>query len=472
MTTPSSRLAALAALFLLVGAGCATTTPTTQTPARLGFGKLPNLAVAPPTTPSTQTGTLTETAPRDLSAGQTGTAAASGIAAPSIGIAVPSKGTMVRPIPSPYPSPRPVVVEYSIDAPLPSWGAASDVLLAHAKLPDAAAVGGFAQSAGLPSQALGSSDTITSVNLQWTDADKFQWTFDAGNRTVSFWKSSPVSINEKPTTQPANASNDELVRIADAFLDAHGFSAVRQSGGNVEETSRILPMMKGGVTGSDSPSYPCPMMGATATPPSAKGAATATIYPYPCGGWQETATVVYGGMREGRAVTDAYGNPQQSATVTIALATKQVAGGNLQLDQNVDRSSYPLIDIDSAKKRLQSGGRNPIWPWGSETGTIKVHLTKIDVVWMRFDNWANGVSETYFIPGLRATGTVDRGVVGSSPEDYQTVIPLVDDSAFDQNQTSPSPVPLPATGGGGVVSGGVVSGGAVEILPSTAPVKK
>lgn len=462
------RRVSVAIACCLFGAGCAvTSSPPAGGPApsaKLGFGKLPSLLAAAPSGASEairSSAPLTATADAN-SATVSAPAVMGRSGGGSVGVGVPSRPTMIRPIP--YPVPRPVAVEYSIDADLPSWGAGGDALLVKTALPDSATVAQLASRAGLPSQAFGNADTITSVNLQWLDADKIQWTFDAGNRSVSFWKQESVPNvygADAKIKQPPQVPNEDVLRIADAFLDAHGFGAVRQSGGTVEERPQILPMMKGTVSAGDAtaPSYPCPMMeSGSANAPATKGVAEPALYPYPCGWWPETATVVYGGTRDGKPVTDAYGNPQQSASVTVNLATKEVSGGNIQLDQNVDRSSYPLIDAASAKKRLQSGGQNPVWPWGSESKAIKVSMTKIEIVWIRYDNWQNGATHTYFIPGLRATGTVDRGIAGTQPEEYRTVIPLVDDSAFDQSAT-PSPIPLPATGGGG----------AVEILPAPAP---
>ena len=458
MTSSISRVAAFSSL-LFIGAGCAVTPfppaggPTPS--AKMGFGRLPSpLAAA--------SEAATRLSAPQYAAGDTNAAAptmmGSSVSGGGVAVAVPAQPTMVRPIPAPYPSPKPVSVEYSIDAELPSWGAEGDALLVKTTLPDAATVGQLASRSGLPAQAIGNSDTITSVNVQWLDADKFQWTFDAGSRSVSFWKqeTNPVVYGDGTgAKQPPQVPDQDVLRIADAFLDAHGFSAVRQSGGTVEQSPRILPMMGAAVSADVPPSYPCPAIDARATEPAVKGEAMPTIYPYPCGGWQETVTVVYGGMRDGRPVTDAYGNPQQSATVTVNLSTKGVSGGYLQLDQNMDRSAYPLIDAATARKRLQSGGQNPVWPWGSENRTIKVRVTKIEIVWIRYDSWQNGATQTYFIPGLRATGTVDRGIAGSQPEEYRTVVPLVNDSAFDQETT-----PFPESRGGG----------AVQIFPAPEPV--
>jgi hypothetical protein len=188
------------------------------------------------------------------------------------------------------------------------------------------------------------------------------------------------------------------------------------------------------------------------------GIAMPMIYPppYPCGWWPQQATVSYGGTREGHKVEDISGYPFQVATVTVDLQSKAVTNGNVQLEDNVNRSTYPLIDQATAQRRLQSGGRNPIWDYGNGTKSIKVHIKTLEVVWMRYDTWSEGTSQTYYLPGLLATGTVDRGD-GNTQEAYRTVMPLLQDDAFDfGNGYGGGPMPYAA-------------GGAVNVLPQPVP---
>ena len=166
--------------------------------------------------------------------------------------------------------------------------------------------------------------------------------------------------------------------------------------------------------------------------------------------------MVYGGSREGKPVVDMSGNTYRSTSVSVDLQTKQVSSGSIQLDQNVERSSYPLIDQGTATKRLQSGGLDPVSPWSNGPGNINVDLTTFDIVWLRYDAWTGNQSATYFIPALRATGTVDRGIKGQTPEPYSEVVPLPSDDVFQvQNVATPppTPAPLPAVQGGAMIKG-------------------
>jgi|GEM_PF-1529896 len=466
-TSSSVRLAAFAAVLALVGAGCPSApTPETSTPgtttntnppahqnAENGFGKLPRPMIG-------RSASIT-------SAQAGGLMTAPGIAAPmanDMAMATPAPTMIGRPLPIPYPNPKPVTVEYSVSGTLPTWDASGDVLQVTRALPDAGMASAFAQHAGLPTQALGSGSTISSVSLQWTDPQKFQWSFDVRGRMVSFWKQDqsvqPADQNKQPTLD-----KNAAIAAANAFLDAHGFSAVRQSGATVDDQQWNIMAEQVKDVATKSAIYPCPL------PVDARVSAVAPVLPStpeavsgsgggsagsvgsavsepaimpPCGWWPQIVTVFYGGTRDGKPVTDSYGNLYRANSISVTLGTYQVTGGNLQLEEQVDHANYPLISKDDAMKRLQSGDLNPIWPWGSETHTIKVHIATLELVWMRYDSWEDNNTQTYYLPAIRATGTVDRGIKGQESEPYTTIVPLVADSAFADSDTSvPPPVAIP-----------------------------
>jgi hypothetical protein len=132
-----------------------------------------------------------------------------------------------------------------------------------------------------------------------------------------------------------------------------------------------------------------------------------------------------------------------SAMVTVRLTDLAVQGLNVMMSEPADSANYPTIDHETAKRRLQSGGRQPVYPWGNETKNITVHLTRVDLVWIRAEDWRDGTRSAFWLPGLRATGTVDRGIKNQPAESYQTVIPLLNDDAFEPDVTEPYPVPVP-----------------------------
>lgn len=516
-------------VLVLLGQGCRASAPSTAGPAsakqavasKLGFGKLPKLAAletapiaagapAPSATSSAgPAGATTEgsaatpveqpavpspTAPVAAGAGgladQSASAVAPTGAAPTVGTGQSAKAQTAppknMPRPLPMPKPRPVTVEYIIEDKLPAWSAAGDVLRVGKTLPDAQIVSGFAKQAGLPAEITNGISTVASLNLQWVDRDGYTWTYDAANRSVSFWKE--TSFAEERGDGRTALDEQEILKAANDFLDAHGFSAIRGRGAQIQELPQLLPLMQGradktgmmpcfmggvettgvgtapsglksgAVTpviqqGSARPATGVPSPKLTAAKPLSARSATKNgqispdFYPYPCW-WPVQATVTYPGEREGRRITDGYGTDVNTTNLAVDLRSKQVVNGFIQLDDGVERSVYPLIDQDAAKRRLQSGGRNPVWPWGSETGNIKVRLKKLELVWMRHDVWQGGLSDTYYLPALRASGTVERGK-NVPPEDYRTTVPLLADGVFeDETSDVPPPVPLPLRGEG------------------------
>ncbi len=374
----------------------------------------------------------------------------------SAGVGVTSPGIIARPIPAPYPDQA--SVEYTIDTDLPSWDAQGNVLSISQKAPNASTVSSVLQDTGIPSQAAGPNATYTSFSLQWQDTQDMTWTFDASNGALNVWKQL-----QQQDTSPLRTYPDpkELIASADAFLNAKGFNAIATQGGVLQNQDWLLK-------GTPGAAMPCPMNetapapapGAPVQATDAAGAEPMMMQPSadvvsgdavespsvapdiaPCGWWSQQATVEYPSSRDGRAVVDLGGQPSRSAIVNVELKDKTITGANIQLNGQVDRSAYPLISTDVAKKRLQAGGQDPVWPYGSAK-TIHVSYTQISLVYLRYQSWTNGMTHTYEIPALLAIGTVDRG---TGKEDYRTVVPLVDDAAFSQDQAVP-PRPIPLKG--------------------------
>lgn len=379
---------------------------------------------------------------RDLAAPMM-TAGAAGVATPSI----------ARTIPAPYPYRKPVAVEYRLEAALPSWEATGNVLQPINSLPDPEAASAFVQNAGLPATVLNSKAAVTSLNIQWNDTDNYQWNFMADVPSISF--TTLATYTEPSTRLPANKTDTQrALHAANTFLEGHGFSSIVASGGVIDESSFAYPCPMMDAAGGSSGSAALDAAVSNVAPP-----AKPSIMPYPCGGWSSYVSVLYGGTREGKRVVEVDGSPFRGTSLQVDTEAYHVTSGLIQLDQNMDRSSYALIDQNRAKAQLQSGGLNPVWPWGSERNTIIVHLTKIEQVWMHYASWHDGQNTTYYIPALLASGTVDRGMQltkGSSAETYTALVPLLTDDAFEplNNQSiPPTPVPLPAIQGGMPIKG-------------------
>ncbi len=418
------KLLPLIALSGLLGAGCttpaktpaSTVTPPAQVEAKNGFGKLPGLQ------PYGSLGTS-----EAISARPAGTlSAVAPVPSAALGVAQADAAISVMPA-RPYirPEQKQVNVKYSVTASLPDWQSEADVLRIRRPSLDSGVVRALAVPAGLPSVLAGQIKQMQSVNMSWLDTEDYQWNFDPMYGNLNWWMQydqrvlAEMDAARESDVKPPTVDKALVIAAADRFLDAHGLSALREQGGVIDE----LPP-NGGVSDA-----PCLLKGATTM-----------MYPSPCGWYPTEVTVYYGTKLEGRSAVDTGGYPFRTSSVQVSLKDYAVRGGNVQMTQGFDRSSYALIGKEEALKRLQDGGRNPVYSWGGEGGDVDVKITKAELVWMRFDSWTNSKQESFYLPALAAEGTVDRKIMGQEPEIYRTVVPLVADDAFDLgDQTTVSP---------------------------------
>lgn len=450
-------LVALCALFALVGQGCPQQTavpPSAKKPSehgaasKMAFGKLP----------SVQSAQLAATGASESASAPSGISDAPSVAAKNVAVGEGvSDSAIARPIPPPYPNTG--IVTYELKAAMPDLKTEDDVLRYVSGSLAGANLGNLAAALGLPSQALGSNPNILNFNFSWKDADKLQWSYDASSRMASFWKEPVYRVMDEKAQagdaqNPPKIDEKEFVRIADDFLTRKGFGNVQRGPGTVEYPWGDMPYA------ATDASVRCPMpmegssgavSGGTAVlGTSAAKSATVAVPPTPANGvttdvmprcwWpMNQVTVVYDGIRNGKKIVDAGGYPWRSASVTIDLTDKGVTNGSVWLDRETESSPYPLLAKDVVEQRLKSGGRNPIYPWN---GNATVKITSLELVWMRYDTWTDGVNETYLIPAIAGTGTAEYAA-DKRTETYRTILPLVADEAFAE--PSPvEPVPLPA----------------------------
>jgi hypothetical protein len=364
-----------------------------------------------------------------------------------------------RPIPRPFPQPGSVT--YEIDAQMPSWPTEDDVLRYVSTPFPSGNVKDLASAVGLPVQALGSDPKLLSFNFSWKDADNLQWSYDASSRMASFWKETNYRVMDEkaqadPAKEPPKVDDNELVRIADDFLTRKGFGNIQRGAGKVENPYGAMPY------GATDASIRCPMplmegtsnAGSGVSGGSAKAASETVSVTAPaiapdgvttdmmprCWWPSYQVTVVYDGMRNGKRIADAGGYPWRAVTVTVDLTDKTVTNGSVWMDVATESSKYPMLTKDIVEKRLKSGGRNPIYPWDG-SGDITVRIKTLDLVWMRYDTWADGKNEAYLIPSIAGSGTIEYP--DKRTEEYRTILPLVADDAFEETKPI-EPIPLPA----------------------------
>jgi len=436
------------ALLALIGAGCPTapsgTTPQqgerppAQVPTRMGFGKLPALGASGALgSPEARSATISMNAApmmaADTAQTEQGTwtvSAGGGTAGVATMVATPSMAPVtdlkIRPVPMPPPNLKPVNIKYNLTATLPDWGTDSDVLEVERMQMDSSLVRGFAANAGLPGPIVSGIADIQSINVSWKDNNGFVWNTDGASGNLNWWKQqNDVQQLRNDQMPPAKQDDTKIIAAADAFLRSHGLGAVADQGATVEQYNQPC-LMK-----ADAGSAPAAMM--------KDDSASTMIYPSPCGYYVVQATVFYGVNREGKPVVDMGGWPSRMSSVSVDTNTLEVTSGNVVYSENIARSSYPLLDKDTVMKRLQDGGRNPVYPWGNETKDVQVTIDKVELAWLRFDSWADNQQQTYFIPAIAASGHVDRGIKGQEPEEYHTTVALVKDDAFAD--VAPQPIP-------------------------------
>ncbi|MBU1448573.1 hypothetical protein KKF45_01895, partial [Patescibacteria group bacterium] len=373
---------ALVVASLLLGQGCPTKTdvPTdttvTQPPAqgitgKKAFGKLPSLGSA--------------------AIAENGAVGTGGVAGSNLAVAAPMMATdaaqtkessaIGRPIPAPYPNPG--TVTYDLDVPTPSWSEDGDVFRLDPVLTPLPSASRLVQDLGVPSQALGSDANLTNLNVSWIDGDGMQWTYDANNHMVSFWKNrSDMMREDDGTREPPTVDDAEYLRIAHEFFAQKGFGGVTLGTGSVEkpwgdgDMRCPMPLMEDATVSSEpSGSGEAVAMKAIVAPDVGTTSIARCWWP----GYQ--INVVYEGVRDGKRLVDAGGWPWRAANVSIDPTDKSVTGGSIYLDRAAESSQYPLISKEEAEKRLRSGGRNPLYVW--ESGNVSVHIKTLDLVFMR-----------------------------------------------------------------------------------------
>ena len=407
----------------------------------MGFGKLPALqSSGVPSTPEAMSGdarsALSSVAPQPAASPAYGAADVA-----VTGNVVGGGTTGIRIAPVPPEDLEQADVKYVVTATLPEWGGEDQVY--RVRHPDMSVdmIRRVGVPAGLPSALVGQVDQVQSFNMSWMDRESFTWNFDPAYGNLNWWKQYDSRVASgaiaedlrTPNGEPLAVDKTRAIAVADEFLNTHGLGFVREQNGSIEDQPWL--------TATDL-AMPCILKDeAGAREEAAAGNATSLIYPSPCGWYPQEATVFYGSSLEGRSVVDSGGWPFRLSSVQVSLSDYSVRGGNVQMSQGMDRSAYPLISREEAMKRLEAGGRNPVYGWGTED--VNVTIGTAELAWMRFDSWKDNRQESYYLPALAVRGTIDRNTQGQEPEPYYTVVSLVADDAFDLGEGGGVPVPLP-----------------------------
>ena len=262
------------------------------------------------------------------------------------------------------------------------------------------------KSAGLPAALADSISEVQSLNASWKGKNSITWSFDAMSNSLSWWKEVvyPQGDQGQPKLDEARA-----IQVAQDFVKANGLTGYATTAPELENAPWIRPML-------EQTSMPCPMVKMDPAAASARAEAapdapaTDSSMIAPCFWYPRTVNIVYPDVRDGKRVTDAWsGYPQQALTITVSLDTYEVTGGYANLPTSLEASSYPMIDKGAVEEALKKGGRSAYYGWGKKGTRVQIQYNKFEQVVMRYDSWKDNKNETYFVPALLATGTVDAG---------------------------------------------------------------
>jgi hypothetical protein len=371
------------------------------------------------------------------------------VAAPTMDAGVMVDEKMMMPYPGPDGEYTQLEVDYNWATEIPAITGAADVYRAIRTKPDTSLTKSLLKSAGLPAALADSISEVQSLNASWKGKNSITWSFDAMSNSLSWWKEVvyPQGDQGQPKLDEARA-----IQVAQDFVKANGLTGYATTAPELENAPWIRPML-------EQTSMPCPMVKMDPAAASARAEAapdapaTDSSMIAPCFWYPRTVNIVYPDVRDGKRVTDAWsGYPQQALTITVSLDTYEVTGGYANLPTSLEASSYPMIDKGAVEEALKKGGRSAYYGWGKKGTRVQIQYNKFEQVVMRYDSWKDNKNETYFVPALLATGTVDAGD-GNGLQDYRTIVPLIKAEFLEE---MPNPIMYMKGEAGATVGGDAV----------------
>src|SRR3989338_33117 len=249
-------------------------------------------------------------------------------------------------------------------------------------------------------------------------------------------------------------SDDEIIRIANQFVDEQGIDRSQFGEPYVDNTWREYYYMR-------------PALGVEVD-------AASIIAPY-------QITVGYPMTIDNMPLVGWNGAPDPGISVNVNIAQKRADGLSGRWQSNRDQSLYPTTAQDKVLEHAKRGGINPLWGyWVSQLTPeqearrpkIDVHLDKIELGYLQQYKYNSGSNtpESYLIPVYAFTGNyVDQN--GNSLS-YGTIVPAIDGNFFEENpyQILEKPMPMPVEGNGGTGSSGSSIGSAESVDPEESTV--
>lgn len=303
-----------------------------------------------------------------------------------------------------------------LNAALPTFPPTVAVLRVRSGNPDDAQILNIASSFGLPGGIVGSHPVGRGMTLDWTDGNGMLWSYDAAARSVEFAdESSPT----KALTVSEWTGQNGVLQKSVTFLDDRDISRQRlglpfvdpdwsawwdteQSLGRCMDADTIAIVR----AISSSPSY---LQQPPPTLPLSK--ATKCVAPE----FPSRMVVRMNETQDGQAIFLGDGTAQVGATLFVDATTGDVRSGSFAIRSEPDRSDYPAVTADDARKGMLSGGLG-----GTPNGDVAID--SITSEWYAIRDTADP-TVSYYFPALIGSGTIT--FPDGRAAAYRIVVPLV-----------------------------------------------
>jgi len=303
-----------------------------------------------------------------------------------------------------------------LTAAMPTFPANVAVLRVRSGNPDDAQIRNIAASFNLPGGIVGSHPIGRGMTLDWADGLGIRWSFDAAARSIEF---ADETAPTKALTVSEWADRTRVLQQAVTFLDDRSISRQRlgqpyvdpdwAAWWDAEQTlgrcmnADMIAIVR---AISSSPSFlqqPPPSL------PLSRG--TRCVKPE----FPSRMVVRMNETQDGQAIFLGDGTAQVGATLFTDATTGDVRSGSLAVRSEPDRSDYPSIAADEARKRMLSGGLG-----GTPNGDVTIDTATSE--WYAIHDTADP-TVAYYYPALIGSGAI-RYADGRTAA-YRIVVPLV-----------------------------------------------
>jgi hypothetical protein len=252
--------------------------------------------------------------------------------------------------------------------------------------------------------------------LDWKDDRGMRWTYDASARLIEFAdETKPV----KTLTVSGWIDRKKAVQNAIAFLDDRGIARTRlgnpyiepdwiawwdaeEAAGrcmNADTVAKIRAI-------ASSPSF-------LLQPPPALSASRTTKCVNP--EFPSRIVVRMSATQDGQGIFLGDGTPISGATLYLDAATGEILSGSVMVRSEPDRSDYPAISADEARKRILSGGQG-----GTPNGDVTIDTIRFE--WFLVRDAAD-TTTAYLYSALVGSGTIRYENATTAP--YRIVVPVM-----------------------------------------------